>query len=102
MNEHDLQSDEGTEQAKVRVRYDKTDATYASQFVINATREDLIVNFSSGYIADPQTNDRLLPIQTRIALSPGGAARLVNTLTQALRNMQESRQEAEKDSSETN
>jgi hypothetical protein len=92
MSEHEVQSDEGTEQAKVRVRYDTTEASFASQFVINATREELIVNFSSGYLADPQTKDRLLPIQTRIAMSPNGAARLVNTLTQALRNMQQSKE----------
>lgn len=92
MSEHEVQSDEGTEQAKVRVRYDTTEASFASQFVINATREELIVNFSSGYLADPQTKDRLLPIQTRIAMSPNGAARLVNTLTQALRNMQQAKE----------
>ena len=92
MSEHQVQSNEGTEQAKVRVRYDTTEASFASQFVINATREELIVNFSSGYLADPQSKDRLLPIQTRIAMSPNGAARLVNTLTQALRNMQQAKE----------
>jgi len=92
MSEHEVQSDEGTEQAKVRVRYDTTEASFASQFVINATREELIINFSSGYLADPQSKDRLLPIQTRIAMSPNGAARLVNTLTQALRNMQQAKE----------
>ena len=92
MSEHEVQSDQGTEQAKVRVRYDTTEASFASQFVINATREELIINFSSGYLADPQSKDRLLPIQTRIAMSPNGAARLVNTLTQALRNMQQAKE----------
>jgi len=101
MNEHEVQSNQEAEQAKVRVRYDKTEATFASQFVVNATREEVIVNFSSGYIADPQTNDRLLPIQTRIAMSPSGAARLVNTLTQVLRNMQESKQEAKQESADS-
>jgi hypothetical protein len=47
------------------------------------------VNFSSpGYITDPRTNEQLLPLQTRVALTPTGAARLVQTLSAVLRNLQ--------------
>lgn len=94
MNETTLHPEQETEQTKVRVRYDKMDTTFASQFIVNASREEVIVNFSPGYIADPQTNERLLPVQTRIAMTPAGTARLVNTLTAVLRNMQEARQAA--------
>jgi len=98
MSEFEAKSDQDTEQTKVRIRYDKTETTFASQFVVNATREELIVNFSPGYIADPQSNERMLPIQTRIAMSPAGAARLVNTLTSVLRNMQKDAQPETKES----
>jgi hypothetical protein len=46
------------------------------------------VNFSPGAIADPQTNQQMLPINTRIAMTPNGAARLVQTLTNVLKNLQ--------------
>lgn len=82
------------QQQKVSIRYEQTNATYASQFVINATLEEIIINFSAGYINDPQTQQTLLPVHSRIAVSPSGAARLVNTLSQALRNLQESQRAA--------
>ena len=73
------------EHVNVRVRYDSMDTVFASQFIINASREELILNLSPGYIVEPGSNDRLLPIQSRIALTPQGAARLVSTLSRVLR-----------------
>jgi hypothetical protein len=89
--EQTAQPEQQAEKSKVRIQYTKTEVEFASQCVVNANQEEVILNFSPGYLADPQTNDRLLPIQTRIAMSPGGAARLVQTLTTALRNLQEAR-----------
>lgn len=74
------------EQVNVRLRYDSMNTMFASQFIVNASREEIILNLSPGYIAEPGTNDRLLPIQTRIAMTPQGAARLVQTLNTVLRN----------------
>ena len=73
------------EHVNVRVRYDSMDTVFASQFIINASREEIILNLSPGYIVEPGTKDRMLPIQSRIALTPQGAARLVSTLTKVLR-----------------
>jgi hypothetical protein len=103
MTDQAPQSEQQTEQTKtkVNVRYDKTDTVYASQFVINASPEELIVNFSPGYITDPRTNEQLLPIQTRIALTPTGAARLVQTLSAALRNLQAARPAASEKAEQT-
>ena len=70
---------------KVRIRYDSMETIFASQFVVNATREELVVNFSPGFITDPQSGENLLPIQARIALTPAGAARLMQTLDTVLR-----------------
>jgi hypothetical protein len=84
----------GQEEKKVKVnlRYNTTDTVFASQFLVNTTREELILNLSSGYMSDPGTDERLLPIHTRIALTPQGAARLANTLASALKNMQSAAQ----------
>ena len=74
------------EQVNVRLRYDSMDTQFASQFIINASREEIIINLSPGYVAEPGTNERLLPIQNRIAMTPKGAARLAQTLNTVLRN----------------
>ena len=72
-----------TEQ-QLRVRYEQTQALYASQFVLNASEEEIIINFSSGSLPDPQTGETHLPIHSRVALSTDGARRLLNLLNQAL------------------
>jgi hypothetical protein len=76
----------------VKVRYEETQALYASQFMINASDEDIVINFSSGHLSDPNTGESIMPIHTRIALTPGATIRLVNTLTQVLNNMQQTQQ----------
>jgi len=78
-------TDPQSEPVNVRIRYDSMETLFASQFIVNTSREELILNLSPGYIAEPGTNDRLLPIQSRIALTPQGAARLVATLNKVLR-----------------
>ncbi|MDD2814783.1 MAG: DUF3467 domain-containing protein [Thiotrichaceae bacterium] len=69
---------------QLRVRYEQTQALYASQFVLNASEEEIIINFSSGSLPDPQTGETHLPIHSRVALSTEGARRLLNLLNQAL------------------
>jgi hypothetical protein len=70
------------------VRYDTTAVSYASQFLVNATAEELVIAFSSGFVVDPSSRDTLLPVQTRIAVTPAGAARLIAALTNALQGLQ--------------
>lgn len=79
-------TDSQSEKVNVRVRYDSMDTLFASQFIVNASREEIVLNLSPGYITEPGTNDRLLPIQTRIAMTPQGAARLIKTLSTVLQN----------------
>ncbi|NJO15743.1 MAG: hypothetical protein HC877_08340 [Thioploca sp.] len=67
-----------------QLRYEQTSALYASQFVISATGEEVIINFSSGTLTEPNNGETYLPIHTRIALSVSGARKLVNLLNQAL------------------
>jgi hypothetical protein len=80
-----------TKEAKtqnIKVRYNETSALYASQFIINTTAEDLTVNFSSGALSDPGSGETILPIHTRIAMSPEGARRLQGILAQVLNQQQ--------------
>lgn len=67
-----------------QLRYEQTSALYASQFVISATGDEVIINFSSGTLTDSNNGETYLPIHTRIALSASGARKLVNLLNQAL------------------
>lgn len=83
------QSNNQTDSKMVRVRYEETQILYAGQFIVNSTAEEVVINFSSGFISDPQTSENMMPIHSRIALSPGGALRLINTLSQAVQNMNE-------------
>lgn len=70
---------------QVKVRYAETSALYASQVLVNATGEDIILNFSSGYMSDPSSGQTLLPVHTRIAMTAAGARRLQALLDQVLK-----------------
>ena len=73
-------------ESRVRVRYETTEAPFASQFLVNASAEEVVINFSPGFIADPVSGETLMPVHSRVALTPGGALRLMNTLAQAVQN----------------
>ncbi len=82
----------------VKVRYETTDVQFVSQFMINAGAEELILNLSPGYLSDPGSNGNILPIHARFAMTYSGAARLVQTLSQVLRNANDVRQAVADDS----
>lgn len=69
---------------QLQVRYDTVAATYANQIMVSANREDIILDFSSGAIPDPNSDLPVLPIHSRIALSWTGAVRLRGLLDQAI------------------
>lgn len=69
---------------KFKVKYDDMSARYASQVILNANVDEVFLDFSSGAIADPATGEPLVPVHTRIAMSPAGAKRLADLLNQAL------------------
>ncbi len=69
---------------QLKLRYEQTSALYASQFVITANGDEVIVNFSSGTLPDSANGDSILPIHTRIALTANGAKKLANLINQAL------------------
>lgn len=67
----------------LRVKYDETRASYASQALVQATAEEVFIDFSSGILQDPSAG-ALMPIHTRIAMSHAGAQRLLHALTQTM------------------
>ncbi len=73
---------EETKIPQLQLRYEQTTALYASQFVISTNGEEVIINFSSGGLADK--GKAYLPVHTRIALTTTGAKNLANLITQAL------------------
>jgi hypothetical protein len=82
-------------QVSVRVRYETTEAAFASQFIVNASAEEIIVGLSPGFVTDPNSKENLLPIHGRIAMTPGGARRLINALSSALKGLDDAKRKAE-------
>ncbi len=74
---------------QIKVRYNETTAQYASQFILNASEEDITINFSSGPLTDPGSGETMLPIHTRIALTREGAKRLHAVLGKVLSEKQQ-------------
>ncbi len=81
----DVQKAETQGKPNVKVRYETTGVVYVSQFLLNATPEEILVNCSSGYISDPVSNEHILPIQLRMVMTSGAAQRLYDSLGQALK-----------------
>lgn len=84
-------------EVKLGVRYDEFLARYANQVAIRTTPEEVFLEFSSGVIPDPSGGQSLLPIHTRIAMSPAAARRFSEILTQALARPQITSNEARTD-----
>lgn len=73
------------EARQLRIKYDESKAVYASQALVQANVEEVIIDFSSGILQDPAgSGAAIMPIHTRIAMSHAGAQRLISALTQTL------------------
>lgn len=68
----------------VKLRYEETRALFSGQFVTSVSSDEVLINFSSGTITDPDSGETVLPIHTRIAMSRDGAKRLLTVLKQSL------------------
>lgn len=78
----------------VRILYEKTEATFVNQVIVNSGRDQVILDFSTGIISDHASGNHVLPIQHRLAMTPANAASLVNTLGGVLRQLSEANQKA--------
>lgn len=73
------------EARQLRIKYDESKAVYASQALVQANVEEVIIDFSSGILQDPSGGGAaVMPIHTRIAMSHAGVQRLISALTQTL------------------
>lgn len=75
------------QQVNLQVRYDETNAKYANQVLLNTTAEEVYLDFSPGIVQGGQ-GSAVLPIHTRIVMTPNGVLRLWQALGQALQNYQ--------------
>lgn len=65
----------------VQILYEETGALFANQVIVNAGRDQIVLDFSTGIISDHATQKHVLPIQKRIAITPANALKLVQTLS---------------------
>ena len=82
------QSGQPQQQVNLQVRYDESNAKYANQVLLNSTAEEVYLDFSAGIVPDPQRGGAVLPVHTRIVMTPTGVLRLYQALGQALQNYQ--------------
>ncbi len=76
------------EKTEIRVKFDVSEALYASQALVQAGAEEVILDFSSGIISDA-TGAKVMPIHTRIAMSYAAARRLSSALNQTFQRLEE-------------
>lgn len=79
---------------KLRIKYDEVSARHANQVLINATREEVFLDFSSGPVPDGATGATVVPIHTRMAMTLPAARRLLAGLQQALKRAEASAAES--------
>ena len=72
------------QKATLRVKYDSSEALFASQALVQATAEEVFLDFSSGVVSEGK-DSRVMRIHTRIALTHAGANRLLSALSRTLR-----------------
>ena len=75
------------QQVNLQVRYDDQNARYANQVLINATAEEIFLEFSPG-VVNAGPGQAILPIHTRIVMTPTSVLRLAQALGQTLQNYQ--------------
>jgi hypothetical protein len=75
------------QQQVLQVRYDDLTARYSNHVLVSVGAEEVYLDFTSGIVAD-RPGVSLLPIHTRIAMTPSGVVRLTQLLTQTIQNFQ--------------
>lgn len=72
----------------LQIRYEDMSARYANHVLLNSGQEELYLDFSSGLVIDPAAGVSVMPIHTRIAMTPAAIVRLWQLLGQAVQNFQ--------------
>ena len=74
---------QATKQQSIQVKYGEHSALYASQAIVQGSPEEVFIDFSAGLVTDSGGNN-VMPIHTRIAMTPAGAERLRAALNKSL------------------
>jgi Protein of unknown function (DUF3467) len=75
---------------KLRIKYEETTAKYANQTILSGSNDEVFLDFSSGPVPDAASGESIVPVHTRIAMSPSGARRLIAALQQTLKRIEAS------------
>jgi hypothetical protein len=68
----------------IRIDYQGAVTAYASQFVLSASDEELVLDCAAGLLPDAPGSAPLLPVHTRLVLSHASAQRLWEMLGAAM------------------
>ena len=72
----------------LQIKYEDLTARYANHVLLNTGQEELYLDFTSGIVTDRAAGVSIMPIHTRIAMTPAGVVRLWQLLGQAVQNFQ--------------
>lgn len=72
----------------LQVKYEDMTARYANHVLVNTGQEELYLDFTSGIVSDRNAGVSVMPIHTRIAMTPAGVVRLWQLLGQTVKNFQ--------------
>ncbi len=75
------------QQINLQIRYDDLTARYSNHALVSVGNEEVYLDFTSGIVAD-RPGVSVLPIHTRIAMTPSGVVRLAQLLAQTVQRFQ--------------
>ena len=75
------------QEQNLQIRYENFTARYANHALVSVGAEEVYLDFTSGIVAD-RPGVSVMPIHTRIAMTPSGVVRLTQLLAQTTQNFQ--------------
>ena len=82
-----MQNQPQNTQQSLQLKYENFTARYANHALVSVGAEEVYIDFTSGIVAD-RPGVSIMPIHTRIAMTPAGVVRLAQLLTQTTANFQ--------------
>jgi hypothetical protein len=71
----------------IQVRYEDFTARFSNHALVSVGNEEVYLDFTSGIVPD-RPGQSVMPIHTRIAMTPSGVVRLAQLLAQTVQNFQ--------------
>ncbi len=76
-----------TPQTQIQIRYQDFTARFSNHALVTVGAEEVYIDFTSGLVPD-MPGQLLMPIHTRIAMTPSAVVRLTQLLAQTVQNFQ--------------